>query len=179
MKSEINFFLRFVKRIANISNRISNTRVNLIKNQICNFRKYGLKGLWENYILKVDESPLQKSKAIALGLFIGLTPLIGLHTILILFFATFFRLNKSIALVASSISIAPLFPFVAYAEYWIGSKLWYDDITIKLSFDQIKSGDAMLKGGTQYIVGSLVVAIVVSVSVALLFYFLIKRVEKK
>ena len=61
-------------------------------------------------LLTENTSPAQLAAAGALGLFLGTLPLIGFHTIAILFVAGYFRLNKVIALSTSQLCMPPLVP---------------------------------------------------------------------
>ncbi|MCK5416897.1 MAG: DUF2062 domain-containing protein, partial [Desulfobacterales bacterium] len=61
-------------------------------------------------LLSQRMSPGKLAAAGALGVFIGTLPLIGIHTITILFVAGFFRLNKIAALSTSQLCMPPLVP---------------------------------------------------------------------
>lgn len=61
-------------------------------------------------LLSQRMSPGKLAAAGALGVFIGTLPLIGIHTITILFMAGFFRLNKIAALSTSQLCMPPLVP---------------------------------------------------------------------
>jgi len=74
-------------------------------------------------ILKVKESPHRIALAFALGVFVGISPFLGLHYIGALLLAWLFRLNKLVAVVGVSVNnpwtIVPLSTFCV----WIGAKL--------------------------------------------------------
>jgi len=61
-------------------------------------------------LLSQRMSPGKLAAAGALGVFLGTLPLIGIHTITILFMAGFFRLNKIAALSTSQLCMPPLVP---------------------------------------------------------------------
>lgn len=61
-------------------------------------------------LLSQRMSPGKLAAAGALGVFLGTLPLIGIHTITILFVAGFFRLNKIAALSTSQLCMPPLVP---------------------------------------------------------------------
>lgn len=61
-------------------------------------------------LLKGDASPRRLSLAGALGVFLGALPLIGFHTVTILFCAGFLRLNRVAAVAASQLCMPPIVP---------------------------------------------------------------------
>ena len=61
-------------------------------------------------LLKGDASPARLAAAAALGVFLGALPLIGFHTVAILFTAGFMRLNRIAAVGASQLCMPPLVP---------------------------------------------------------------------
>lgn len=61
-------------------------------------------------LLAKDLLPGQLAAAGSLGMFLGTLPLIGLHTVIILFAAGFLRLNKVVALCTSQLCMPPLVP---------------------------------------------------------------------
>ena len=61
-------------------------------------------------LLKGDASPVRLSAAGALGVFLGALPLIGFHTVAILFCAGYLRLNRLAAVAASQLCMPPLVP---------------------------------------------------------------------
>jgi uncharacterized protein (DUF2062 family) len=74
-------------------------------------------------ILKVKDTPHRIALAFALGVFMGISPLLGLHYILGIFFAWLLRLNKLVAIVGVSVNnpwtIVPISTFCV----WIGAKI--------------------------------------------------------
>ena len=74
-------------------------------------------------ILSVKESPRRIALAFSLGVFIGMSPLLGIHTVLGLMFAWMFRLNKFVTVVGVYITnpwtIVPIYTF----STWVGAKL--------------------------------------------------------
>jgi len=68
-------------------------------------------------------SPRQLAFAVSLGIFIGASPLWGLHTLLAVGAAFLFKLNKSAVLLASFISNPWFAPFLIYADLHLGSLL--------------------------------------------------------
>ena len=68
-------------------------------------------------------SPREQAIAVALGAFIGCTPLYGLHLGLCILFARLFRVNPALAYLASHVSLPGVWPFLMMAELEIGRRL--------------------------------------------------------
>jgi uncharacterized protein (TIGR03546 family) len=69
----------------------------------------------------LNNTPREIAFGAAIGVFIGITPLYGFHTILVLIFALLVpRTNKIAILAGSNISIPPTAPFISWAGYQIG-----------------------------------------------------------
>jgi uncharacterized protein (DUF2062 family) len=63
-------------------------------------------------ILHLDEEPSRLARSMAVGVFIGITPLYGLHTLLALAAAFLFRLNKAATITGAWINLPWFAPFV-------------------------------------------------------------------
>ncbi len=75
-------------------------------------------------ILHVNDSPNRIAMGVAIGLFVGWTPLIGLHTLIVLSLAVVMRVNKSVALVCVWVTnIFTAMP-IYYFNYLIGRYLF-------------------------------------------------------
>ena len=74
-------------------------------------------------ILKVKDTPHRIAIAFALGVFMGISPLLGLHTIGAFFIAWLLRLNRLVAVVGVYITnpwtIVPIYSFCL----WVGARL--------------------------------------------------------
>ena len=134
-------------------------------------KKKGLKKFFLEDILESGDSDFKKSAAIALGVFIGISPFWGFQTVLLLFFATIFKLNKVIAYMASNVSFPPFIPFVIYGSLKMGS--YFVSSEAPLILDSSITIDDIQKNATQYIVGSLTLASVLALSSGLLSYLLL------
>jgi hypothetical protein len=91
-------------------------------------------------ILKVKDSPHRIALAFAMGVFMGISPFLGLHYIGAFFLAWLFRLNKLVALVGVSVNnpwtLVPISSFCV----WIGAKL----IGIKKVLPEVDWGNVSL-----------------------------------
>jgi glycosyltransferase involved in cell wall biosynthesis len=140
-------------------------------------KKKGFKKFFLEDILESGDSNFKKSAAIALGVFIGISPFWGFQTVLLLFFATIFRLNKVIAYMASNVSFPPFIPFVIYGSLKMGS--FFVSTDAPLILDSRITLDDIQKNATQYIVGSLTLASVLALSSGLLSYMLLTAFSSK
>ena len=140
-------------------------------------KKKGFKKFFLEDILESGDSNFKKSAAIALGVFIGISPFWGFQTVLLLFFATIFKLNKVIAYMASNVSFPPFIPFVIYGSLKMGS--FFVSTDAPLILDSSLTLDDIQKNATQYIVGSLTLASVLALTSGLLSYILLAAFSSK
>lgn len=81
-------------------------------------------------ILRVDDTPHRLALTFAIGVFLGISPFIGLHTVIALAVAWIFRLNKVVVLSGAFInnpwSIIPIYTF----STWIGTVIIGTDLGI-------------------------------------------------
>jgi glycosyltransferase involved in cell wall biosynthesis len=140
-------------------------------------KKKGFKKFFLEDILESKDSNFKKSAAIALGIFIGMSPFWGLQTVLLLFFATILRLNKVIAYLSSNVSFPPFIPFIIYGSLKMGSYFVTNDTALVL--DSSLTFNDIQKNATQYIVGSLILASISAIIVGLVSYLLLSAFSKK
>lgn len=140
-------------------------------------KKKGFKKFFLEDILESKDSNFKKSAAIALGVFIGISPFWGFQTVLLFTFAALFRLNKIIAYLSSNVSFPPFIPFVIYGSLKMGSYFVSSDVPLIL--DSSVTLDDIQKNATQYIVGSLILASVSALLFGLLSYLLLTAFTKK
>lgn len=140
-------------------------------------KKKGFKKFFLEDILESNDSNFKKSAAIALGIFIGLSPFWGFQTVLLFTFAALFRLNKVIAYLTSNVSFPPFIPFIIYASLQVGSIFVSSETPLVL--DSSITLDDIQKNATQYIVGSLILATVSALSVGFISYLLLTAFSSK
>ena len=141
-----------------------------------NFRKKNIKKFIYEDILENTDSSLKKAVSISLGIFIGLTPFWGYQTLIVLFLAVIFKLNKVLAFTFSNISIPPLIPIIIYSSINIGKFIVGDsnynnsDNTIYMEIQ----GNLYL-----YLIGSFTLAFFSSIIIGLISYISLKAIETK
>ncbi len=142
------------------------------RNKYRDLREKGFKRFWNEDILKSEESAHKKAAAVALGIFVGILPLWGLHTLLVFLLAAVFNLNKVIAFLFSNISIPPLIPVIIYASYQLGSLITGNGISWELNLNDFDSSSEVFQGLWKYLLGSITLAVILASSLWIVFYFL-------
>lgn len=140
-------------------------------------KKKGLRKFLLEDLLKSEDSPKKKALSIALGLFIGLSPFWGLHTLIVLGLAFFFRLNKAIAFAFSNISLPPFIPFVLYFSVQVG--VWITGEKLFFSQESIMENLIAVKGLKTYLIGSFVLATVIAIISGLIGYLTLTQMAKR
>lgn len=130
-------------------------------------KKKGVKRFFFEDFLESQDSPQKKALSVALGVFIGISPLWGFHTVLVLFFAVVLKLNKVIAFAFSNVSLPPFIPFIIFMSLKVGSFVLGEP---QPSFDNIGQNFEMIKSLKTYIVGSFTLAIISAITLGILGY---------
>lgn len=136
------------------------------------FRRKGWKRFLKENILETDGSNKTKALSIALGIFVGLTPLWGFHTMIVIFLATFFKLNKVLSYMFTHVSAPPFVPIIVFASLVIGAPFVHGNTQFSLNEINL---DFAKSHFLQYVIGSFILAISVSVFVGFVFYFILKK----
>lgn len=136
------------------------------RNLFRRLKKKGFRRFFYEDFLQDNDSPRKKALSIALGVFIGLCPLWGFHTVIVIFLAILLKLNKVIAFAFSNISLPPFIPFVLYLSLETGT--WVTGRELTFSLNDISENFEVVKNLQTYIIGSLTL----SVSSAIIFGFL-------
>ncbi|WP_104734947.1 DUF2062 domain-containing protein [Hanstruepera ponticola] len=125
------------------------------------FRKLKRKGIKRFFVedfLGSGDSARKKGLSIALGVFIGLSPFWGFHTVIVIFLAIFFRLNKAIAFAFSNVSLPPFIPFILYASFEFGQYIM--NVDYGYTKEEIIENFEVLTHIKAYIIGSFSLAII-------------------
>jgi len=139
------------------------------------FREKGFKRFFFEDLLHSEDPPLKKSLSVALGVLIGLSPFWGFQTIIVLFLAWIFRLNKLIAFAFSNVSIPPLIPFIVYACLETGAfVLGQSSAASSFNWRQFDTYRPYIQQHlTEYVVGSFVLGIFAATVAGMLAYLLL------
>jgi uncharacterized protein (DUF2062 family) len=68
-------------------------------------------------------TPRRAAASVALGLAIGVTPLWGLHWLIVLAICLPLRLDAGVAFLASNVSLPFIAPFITFAELEVGARV--------------------------------------------------------
>ncbi|WP_395047323.1 DUF2062 domain-containing protein [Flavobacterium sp.] len=134
-------------------------------------KKKGIKNFFLENILHNEDSNAKKSLSIALGTFIGIAPFWGFQTIIVLFLAVFFKLNKLIAFAFSNVSFPVFIPFIIYGSLKMGS--YFVKTGKPLLLETSMTLVDVQNNISQYLIGSFVLATMVSIIFGLSGYFLL------
>lgn len=147
------------------------------RNLIRRIRKKGFRRFLFEDFLSSQDSPRKKALSIALGVFIGLSPLWGFHTIIVIFLAIFFKLNKVIAFAFSNVSLPPFIPFVVTLSFKIGT--WVLGENYVFSFSEARENFEVLKHLKSYIIGSITLSVSAAILLGLLGFIFFSLFERK
>jgi len=134
-------------------------------------KKKGLKKFLLENVLHSDDSNAKKALSIALGVFIGISPFWGFQTVLVLFLAVLFRLNRVIAFAFSNVSFPPFIPLIIYGSLQIGGIFFPQNAPFH--FDAAVTFSDISAHIAQYLVGSFILATVMATIFGLSGYLLL------
>lgn len=115
------------------------------------------------------------ARSVALGLFVGCTPLYGFHIWLVLATAAPLRLDTLVAYVASNISIPPMIPFLLFSEAQVGTFL-LEGRFLELSLHELAPTN-IFDLGLAVALGSVVVGLFVATLGGGLAWFMAKNIR--
>lgn len=147
------------------------------RNFIRRLKKKGLKQFFFEDFLRNQDSPKKKAFSIALGVFLGLSPLWGFHTVIVIFLAILLKLNKLIAFAFSNISFPPFIPFVLLLSLQTGN--WVLGIDSYYTLEGIRENFDLMLHLESYLVGSLVLSTTSALVFGLLGYVFFLIIDSK
>ena len=139
-------------------------------------------------LLAIRDTPNAIAGGVAIGIFLGFTPLIGLKTLLSLLFAWLFRCNLLAAVIAVTLHdlVLPFMPFIFRMEYDIGYWLLSNPHELPTPLRHLhltgrdwRSWTSFVTVGVPVLVGSLIVATPASVLTFFLMHGALARHERK
>jgi len=141
-------------------------------------RKKSIREFFNEYILNSSDSNAKLAFSIALGLFMGVTPIWGWQIITTFSLAHLLRLNKFVAVTASNISLPPMLPFVIFLSYFLGG--WIMGVkTSNLHYIHGLGLQWIKDNLLQYLIGSLVLGLLLALVFGTVSYFLLAIFRKK
>lgn len=130
-------------------------------------------------IVRVKERPHKIALAFSIGVFVGISPLIGIHTILGLALAWAFRLNRLVTLtgvyVTNPWSMVPIYTFCT----WVGMLILGVDITPSAIDWKHLGLNTVLQQFRQILVPFAVGSTTVAVAAGFLVYFVTRKAVER
>jgi len=132
-------------------------------------------------LLRLNNSPPEIALGVAIGVFIAILPVYGLHTILVIIAAIVIRpANKIAILLGTNISLPPTLPFITWTGYDIGRfflkgdypPLTWTDFT-NVTFKKI------LNYYPPLFLGSVILGIICAAIFYFLAYFIVKKLKDR
>lgn len=118
------------------------------------FQKKSFRAFLKEDLLETKLSDSKKAFSIALGIFFGISPLWGFQTALTITFSVLLGLNKSLAFLASNISIPPIIPVIVWSSLKVGRFFVGGDLLPKGEITQ----EFVKAHLMQYLIGSFLLA---------------------
>ncbi|TYB78598.1 DUF2062 domain-containing protein [Bizionia myxarmorum] len=142
-----------------------------------NIKKKGLKRFFIEDFLGSKDSPKKKALSVALGVFIGFSPLWGLQTFLAITLAIFFKLNKTISFAFSNVSLPPFIPFIIIGSLELGQLIFQESISYSVS--DLMDNFEVIEHLKSYIVGSFALATLGALLFGFVAYFFFSIFKRK
>lgn len=140
-----------------------------------------IKALYQK-LISMDNQPENIALGAALGAFISILPLYGLHTVLVIVAALLIpRANKLAMLIGTNVSLPPTVPVITWAGYEIGRRVLYSSHYPPLNW-KFFSSLSWQKIGDFYwplFVGSVVLGSIVAVVMYLSLVTLLRKLRKQ
>jgi glycosyltransferase involved in cell wall biosynthesis len=139
-------------------------------------KKENIKGFFSRHILHSKDSTAKITLSVMLGVFMGIAPIWGYQLITAISLAYLLRLNKFLVIVAAQISIPPLIPVILYLSFITGSIVMgrgaHMVLVSPVTLTFVKTNLF------QYIIGSLTLAIILSLFFGMIMYFFMKLIRR-
>jgi uncharacterized protein (DUF2062 family) len=146
--------------------------LNSLKNRIIESPRKFLR-IFNTELQKGKDNPVKMAASIGLGLFFGIVPIWGFQMLAAFTIASLLKLNRIVVLLGTNISFPIFIPFVIFISFEFGA-LFVNDPVQLTSFKNLTTETIYLQLH-QYIIGSVILAIIVGLIGAFLTYFLMKK----
>ncbi|WP_164109483.1 MULTISPECIES: DUF2062 domain-containing protein [Sphingobacterium] len=149
------------------------------KNFLHSFKKKSLNKFLKENIFGSEDSPEKMAVSIGFGVFMGIAPVWGFQTALVITLSVFFRLNKVLAFAFSNISLPPFIPLIIYASLVVGGVILHSSNSKELFELETINFGTIQQHLIQYLVGSLILSTVMGLLVGFGSYILIRMRQDK
>lgn len=132
-------------------------------------------------LLRLNNAPQEVALGVAIGAFIAIMPLYGLHTVLVIIAALVIpRVNKIALLIGTSVSLPPTLPFITWIGYSIGKFLLGKDYPA-FNWSDFKNFNVKNLMNYYYplFIGSIIEGLICGVILYFLILWFIKRRKAK
>ncbi|MBS1667719.1 MAG: DUF2062 domain-containing protein [Bacteroidetes bacterium] len=130
------------------------------------------------YLLQSSQPNHIKAISVGFGVFMGIVPIWGFQLIVAISLSILFRLNKALVILAAHISFAPLIPLIIFLSYRTGA-LWMAERATPIRFSWHISLSEIKRNAEQYLVGSVLLAVIAGVFSGLITLLLLKLFKDK
>jgi uncharacterized protein (DUF2062 family) len=133
--------------------------------------------------LKIRGQPREIALGFSLGLFVGMTPLIGLHTVIAVPLAALFKLNKISAAIAVWFTNAATAPIIYSVTYLVGARIlgiqkgfsWADFNSFSSAYHLILKAPEIVWA---MIVGGIILGLPLAVAGFYIIFFVLQRYQE-
>lgn len=130
---------------------------------------------WRYYylrLLRIRGRPEEIARGLAVGVFVGLTPFLGLHTVLSLLLASMFKANQVAAVAATWVGNPLTLPVIYLAEFKLGQAIVGSEQVVALTISGSWQGAASI--GMNILLATILGSLVLGLMVSLATYFLFR-----
>ena len=136
-------------------------------------RKKSFRAFIQEYFIDSSDSNSKLASSVAIGMFVGVTPVWGFQMLLAFGIAYLFRLNKFVTVAASNISLPPMLPFIIFLSYICGGIVIGNTIN-GLNFSNGMTLEWVKSNFIQYLIGSVIFGIILALISGAITYFLLE-----
>jgi uncharacterized protein (DUF2062 family) len=122
---------------------------------------------------------LRKALSVAFGIFMGIVPIWGFQLIVGISLAVLFRLNKALVIIAANISIPPMIPLIIFLSYKGGAYWVSGQSASVVAYSKILSLKSIENNFTQYLYGSITLAVIAGLTFGSLTFILLKLLKRQ
>lgn len=145
---------------------------------IRNLRTKSFKGFIQEYFINSSDSNLKLAGSVAIGMFVGVTPIWGFQMLLAFGVAFLFRLNKFVTIAASNISLPPMLPVIIFFSYLSGAIVMGNSAE-GFTFSKGITLAWVQKNFIQYLIGSLIFGAILALVSGTITYILLEAFRKQ
>lgn len=132
----------------------------------------------QEHLFNPSQSDQLKAFSIAFGVFMGIVPIWGFQLMVGIFLSVLFRLNTALVIIAANISIPPMIPLIIFLSYKMGA-LWMGNDVTPFVFSSDITLESVKNNLSQYIFGSITLAVVAGFFFGFLSWILLKLFKRK